>query len=180
MLGLRQKISLGFSALLVIIIVIGTQSILHLSKLGASIDVILRENYQSVIACQQMKEALERIDSGVLFVLLGHTREGNELVNSNQAAFEKSLQAELNNITLSAEGEKAARLRDLFGQYEILLKSVVDPARNPDLREQAYFRSLLPLFGQIKNQADEILQLNQQNMSDANDRARRSLSLIHI
>lgn len=174
MLGLRQKISLGFSALLVIIIVIGTQSILHLSKLGASIDVILRENYQSVIACQQMKEALERIDSGVLFVLLGHTQEGNELVNSNQAAFEKSLQAELNNITLSAEGEKAARLRDLFGQYEILLKSVVDPAQNPDLREQAYFRSLLPLFGQIKNQADEILQLNQQNMSDANDRARRS------
>ena len=102
MLGLRQKISLGFSALLVIIIVIGTQSILHLSKLGASIDVILRENYQSVIACQQMKEALERIDSGVLFVLLGHTQEGNELVNSNQAAFEKSLQVELNNITLSS------------------------------------------------------------------------------
>ena len=55
MLGLRQKISLGFSALLIIIIVIGTQSILHLSKLGASIDVILRENYRSVIACQQMK-----------------------------------------------------------------------------------------------------------------------------
>ena len=76
MLGLRQKISLGFSALLVIIIVIGTQSILHLSRLGASIDVILRENYRSVIACQQMKEALERIDSGILFVLLGHTAGG--------------------------------------------------------------------------------------------------------
>ncbi|MGZ5487605.1 MAG: sensor histidine kinase, partial [Candidatus Aminicenantales bacterium] len=69
-----------------------------------------------VIACQQMKEALERIDSGVLFVLLGHTQEGDELINSNQAAFEKSLQAELNNITLSSKGEKAARLRDLFGQ----------------------------------------------------------------
>ncbi|MGZ5453693.1 MAG: ATP-binding protein [Candidatus Aminicenantales bacterium] len=174
MLGLRQKISLGFSALLIIIIVIGTQSILHLSKLGASIDVILRENYQSVIACQQMKEALERIDSGVLFVLLGHTQEGNDLVSSNQAAFEKSLQAELSNITLPAEGEKAARLRDLFRQYESQLKGVVDPVQPGDLQTQAYFRSLLPLFGQIKNQADEILQLNQQNMSDANDRARRS------
>ncbi len=174
MLGLRQKISLGFSALLIIIIVIGTQSILYLSKLGVSIDVILRENYQSVIACQQMKEALERIDSGILFVLLGHTREGNELVRNNQAAFEKSLQVELSNITLPAEGEKAARLRDLFRQYETLLKGVVDPARAADLRNQAYFMNLLPLFGQIKNQADEILQLNQQNMSDANNRARRS------
>jgi NtrC-family two-component system sensor histidine kinase KinB len=174
MLGLRQKISLGFGALLVIIIVIGTQSLLHLSRLGASIDVILRENYRSVIACQQMKEALERIDSGTLFVLLGHAREGGELIRGNQAAFEEALQVELSNITLPAEGEKAARLRDLFRQYQARLAGVVDQDRPVDLRNQAYFAELLPLFGQIKNQADDILQLNQRNMSDANDRARRS------
>jgi NtrC-family two-component system sensor histidine kinase KinB len=174
MLGLRQKISLGFGALLVIIIVIGTQSLLHLSRLGASIDVILRENYRSVIACQQMKEALERIDSGTLFVLLGHAREGGELIRGNQAAFEEALQVELGNITLPAEGGKAARLRDLFRQYQARLAGVVDQDRPVDLRNQAYFAELLPLFGQIKNQADDILQLNQQNMSDANDRARRS------
>jgi NtrC-family two-component system sensor histidine kinase KinB len=121
-----------------------------------------------------MKEALERIDSGVLFSLLGHEREGGELVRANQAAFEKSLQGELDNITLPAEGEKAARLRDLFKQYAALLKVVTDPAQPAEFRNQAYFLHLLPLFGQIKNQADEILQLNQQNMSDANDRARRS------
>jgi signal transduction histidine kinase len=174
MLGLRQKISLGFSALLLIIVIIGSQSILHLSKLGASIDVILRENYQSVIACQQMKEALERIDSGVLFTLLGHAQQGGELVRNNRAFFEKALQVELGNITLPDEGEKARRLRELYRQYETLLKGVVDPAQPSELRGQAYFAELLPLFGQIKNQADEILQLNQRNMSDANDRARRS------
>lgn len=174
MLGLRQKISLGFSALLIIIIVIGTQSILNLSRLGISIDVILRENFRSVVACQQMKEALERIDSGILFVLLGHRQQGDELIRDNQAAFEKSLQVELNNITLPAEGEMGARLQDLFRQYEAHLKGVVDPARPADLRNQAYFADLLPLFGQIKSQADEILQLNQRNMTDANNRARRS------
>jgi len=176
MLGLRQKISLGFGALLIIIIVIGTQSILSLSRLGVSIDVILRENFRSVIACQQMKESLERIDSGILFVLLGQAGEGDELIRDNQAAFERALQAELSNITLPAEGEKAAGLRDLFRQYEILLESVVDPARSADLRKQAYFEELLPLFGRIKNQADEILDLNQKSMADANDRARRSAS----
>lgn len=174
MLGLRQKISLGFGALLVIMIVIGTQSILHLSRLGVSIDVILRENYRSVIACQQMKEALERIDSGVLFVLLGHDEEGRELVRSNRAAFESSLRVELSNITVPAEGDKAARLRDLFVQFGGLLDIVVDPARSLDLRSEDYFTRLFPLFGRIKDQADEILQLNQRNMSEANDRARRS------
>ena len=174
MFGLRQKISLGFGALLVIIVVLGTQSILHLSRLGVSIDVILRENYKSVIACQEMKEALERIDSGTLFILLGHAREGEELVRANRAAFERSLQVELSNITLKTEGDKAAALEGSFRRYEALLEGVVDPDRPADARRQAYFADLLPLFGRIKGQADEILQINQQNMSDANDRARRN------
>jgi two-component system, NtrC family, sensor histidine kinase KinB len=174
MLGLRQKISLGFSALLIIIIVIGTQSILHLSRLGASIDVILRENYRSVIACQQMKEALERIDSGLLFTLLGDGRQGEELILKNEDVFEKALEVELNTITLPGESEKAARLKDLYSRYVGELDKVKDPAESAPTRREAYFSNLFPLFGQIKNQADEILQLNQQNMSDANDSARRS------
>ncbi len=59
-------------------------------------------------------------------------------------------------------------------RYQARLAGVVDSDRPVDLRNQAYFTELLPLFGQIKNQADDILQLNQQNMSDANNRARRS------
>ncbi len=174
MLGLRHKISLGFGALLIIILFIGTQSIAHLSSLGISIDVILRENYRSVLACQQMKEALERVDSGLLFTLLGRTAEGEALVRANRAVFETSLQTELGNITLPSEGEKASRLRDLFGRYAALLPAVTDPSRPAELRTQDYFGRLLPLFGQIKDTADEILQMNQQNMSEANDRARRS------
>jgi NtrC-family two-component system sensor histidine kinase KinB len=174
MFGLRRKLSLGFGALLVIILVVGIQSIWHLTRLGKSIDVILRENYRSVIACQQMKETLERTDSGVLFLLLGYTQEGQELARKNELAFEKALQVELDNITLSGEGERAHSLQELFRQYKMALETVSD-SRAPLARRRAvYFASLLPLFEQIKKTADEILQLNQQNMSDANDRARAS------
>ena len=172
MLGLRHKISLGFSALLVIILVIGAQSIQQLSRLGVSIDVILRENYRSVLACQQMKEALERIDSGYLFVLLGHTDQGKALIHDNRASFETSLQAELNNITLPDEGPMAARLQDLYRRYSAVLDRTLAP-EPVAVMNKAYFAELLPLFSQIKSQAEAILQLNQKNMSDANDRARR-------
>jgi signal transduction histidine kinase/HAMP domain-containing protein len=174
MLGLRQKLSIGFGALLIIIIVIGVESITLLSKLGQSIDVILRENYRSVIACQEMKEALERVDSGILFTLLGFEREGREYISKNELRFEKALQIELNNITLPGEPEKAVRLRDLFTHYRTALKEVQDPAVPIALRSSGYFTKLLPLFQQIKDTADDILQINQQNMSDANDQARES------
>jgi hypothetical protein len=174
MLGLRQKLSIGFGGLLLIILIIGIQSVIHLTKLGESIDVILRENYRSVIACQQIKEALERMDSGILFELLGYTQKGNELIRKNELAFEMALGVELNNITLPGEGEKANHLKNLFGQYRTALKKIEDSRVPINVRRSAYFTDLFPLFLQIKDTAGEILRMNQQNMSDANDTARNS------
>jgi two-component system, NtrC family, sensor histidine kinase KinB len=174
MIRLRQKLSLGFGGLLLIILIIGVQSIIHLTKLGESIDVILRENYRSVIACQQMKEALERMDSGILFDLLGYSEKGNELIRKNELAFEMALEVELHNITLPGEGERASHLRGLFGQYKTTIKKIEDSRAPMTVRRSAYFTDLFPLFQQIKDTAGEILRMNQQNMSDANDLARNS------
>jgi NtrC-family two-component system sensor histidine kinase KinB len=174
MLGLRQKLSLGFGGLLLIILIIGVQSIIYLTRLGSSIDKILRENYRSVIACQEMKEALERMDSGILFISLGEIQQGTELIQKNQTVFEKALQVELDNITLPGEGEKAHKLKDLFQQYKEALHQIQGPETSMGQKRDAYFKTLFPIFLQIKETADAILQMNQKNMSDANDWARRN------
>jgi len=174
MLGLRQKLSFGFGGMLVILVIIGVQGVRHFSSLGASVDVILRENYRSVIACQQMKESLERMDSGLLFILLGETTKGEALIAANTASFRAALQVELDTITLPGEGERAAQIRDDFGRFESAIAGVVDPAGSMAARKEAYFGRAFPLFGRIKDGADEILQMNQRNMSEANDRARHS------
>jgi two-component system, NtrC family, sensor histidine kinase KinB len=173
MLGIRQKLSLGFGGLLVVILIIGFQSIVLLTQLGDSIDVILRENYRSVIACQDMKEALERMDSGMLFTLLGYAPKGLELISASETVFEKALKIELDNITVPGEGEKAHHLQELFRQYKTALKTATDPILGYEQKRDTYFSRLLPLFEQIKATADEILHMNQQNMSDANQHARQ-------
>ena len=174
MLGIRQKLSLGFVGLLAIIVVIGLHSVALLTELGGSIDVILRENYLSVIACQDMKEALERMDSGVLFTLLGYDQQGSDLISKNETAFEKALEVELRNITLPGEGEKAAHLQALFQEYRVSLGTIRNSSFSLDQRRDTYFTQLLPLFQQIKTTADEVLAMNQKNMSDANEHARQT------
>jgi len=174
MLGIRQKLSLGFAGLLLILILIGVQGIVLFTELGESIEVILRENYRSVIASQEMKEALERMDSAALFSLLGHIKEGAEEIERNDKRFERALHVELNNITLPGELEKATAVEALFREYRQTLAQVQDTGRPLERRREVYFGELLPAFQKIKDTADDILQMNQNNMSEANDRARHT------
>jgi hypothetical protein len=113
------------------------------------------------------------MDSGILFSLLGYADKGDDLLRRNDQAFEKALQVELGNVTLPGEREKATHLRELFEQYRTILKRAADPGALMAVRKNTYFTELLPLFGQIKGTADEILKMNQQNMTEANDRARQ-------
>jgi two-component system, NtrC family, sensor histidine kinase KinB len=172
-LGLRTKLSLGFVVLLAILLAVGVESITLLDQLGGSIDVILRENYKSVIAAERMKESLERMDSGALFALAGEEQQGRALAAEHRPRFEEALRVELGNITLPGEGERAERLRQLFAAYVPVLDRILDPAVPLDERRALYFGRLYPTFQRIKMTADEILQMNQQNMAEANDRARR-------
>ncbi len=170
--GLRTKLALGFGGLLALLFVVGAQSISMLERLGGSIDVILRENYKSVVAAQEMKEALERIDSGALFALAGDAERGRALVELQRPRFEKALAIELGNITIVGERERAERVRELYQSYTAALPQVLDESTPAEARSRAYFAHLLPRFQEIKRGAEEILQLNQTNMVEANDRAR--------
>src|SRR3954451_12217693 len=66
---LRSRLLLGIAPLLAIMVGLGLWAVVMFSRLGGNIDVILRENYRSVLAAQNMKEALERMDSALLFAI---------------------------------------------------------------------------------------------------------------
>ncbi len=172
MLSLRGKLVLGFGGLLALLTLVGVQSTIWISRLGGSVDVILRENYDSAVACQDMKEALDRMDSGALFALAGDPGRGQQLAAANAPRFAKALDVELRNITLPGEGPAAFRIRDLYASYPPLLAQVLDAARPLAARRAVYFGQLLPLFQQLKLAADQVQQMNQSAMVRANARAR--------
>jgi NtrC-family two-component system sensor histidine kinase KinB len=172
MIGIRQKLMLGFGGPLLVIAVVGALTIGQIDNLGRAIDVILRENYRSVVACQNMKDSLERMDSGILFTLAGNEVEGEHLIQEYTPKFRAALNVELNNITLPGEQKKAEKIRTLFEEYTRAVPLVTQISRSSETRRAAYFSTLLPLFQEIRNGTQEVLLLNQNNMSEANNAAR--------
>ena len=172
MLSLRQKLLVGFGGLLLIIIFLGVKSIIQVTDLGGAIDSILRENYRSVIACQEMKESMEKIDDGALLVILGFRKEGIDAINKNTPDFEKALSIELHNITLPGEGQKANHLRELYARHKSLIQNLEDQSLSPGTLRRMYLTDLKRLYGEIGDTADEILTMNQKNMYDESQQAR--------
>ena len=168
---MKRRILLWLCPIVIVFLAVGLYAVLLFDRLGSSIDVILRENYESVLAGQQMKESSERMDSGLSFAAAGEERRGRDLFNENVPVFQASLQKELNNITLPGEGELADKIKEAESHYQALARSFWETS---DLaaRRKMYFSALLPLFTEVKNNAQEVIRINQENMVQADHHAK--------
>ncbi len=169
---LQTKILIGLVPTLAIMVALGLWAIVMFYHLGGNIDVILRENYRSVLAAQGMKEAIERMDSGLLFAVGGQDTRGRAQFDSHRPKFEEQLRIEQRNITLPGEGELADDLDRLFRQYLASADRFFTlPAVQSEARRAVYFEELLPTFDEIRQRADEVLKINQDNMTAMDRRA---------
>src|SRR4051794_32311475 len=172
---LRIKLLIGLTPLLAIVVGLGLWAIVMFSRLGGNIDVILKENYRSVRAAEGMKEALERMDSALLFAIGGQEHQAIGQFAENRPLFERSLEAERKNVTLPGEQSMADALAGLRTRYLAQAdRFFALPPEQKEARARLYFAGLLPTFNAIKRRADAVLELNQGNMEDENDRARHA------
>jgi two-component system, NtrC family, sensor histidine kinase KinB len=170
---LNRRLLLGISPLLLIFLAVGIYAIFLFTKLGGAIDVTLRENYRSVVASQNMKEASERMDSGLLFALGGEETKGRDLFQQYIPVFEKNSDVEAKNITLPGEGDLEVKVQRLHAHYLDLSSKFFALSSSDPARRTLYFSELLPCFMDVKQTANQILEINQENMVEANGAARR-------
>lgn len=172
---LRTKLLVGLTPLLVIMVGLGSWAVATLDHLGGRIDVILRENYQSVLAAEGMKEALERMDSASQFAINGQDDRAIQQHRQNLPVFQKNLEKEQRNVTLVEQGEQilSDKLTETYSRYvkecEEFYKIPSTPA---GLRNDFYFTRLYPIFLDLKNDADRVLEINQANMISEDRKAR--------
>jgi signal transduction histidine kinase len=172
---LRNKLLLGLAPLLAIVIGLGVWAVAMLDHLGGRIDVILRENYESVLAAEGMKEALERMDSAAQFAINGQDERARKQFETFRPVFKQNLETEQRNVTVPGEQQLSDRLTVNYDKYlEQSRKFYSLPAEPSRARSEEYYAGLYQTFLEIKNDADKVLELNQANMKAEDLKARQA------
>ena len=172
-MSLRTKLILAQAPMALILIIIAGLSVWMVASLSSHSQIILKDNYRSVLASQRMKEAIERLDSAALFVAAGRRDKALPQAAQNRPIFESELKVQEGNITEPGEREMTQRLRQFWDDYQRKFDQLQTSA-NPEAAKQFYFSELEPAFERVKNAADEILAMNQDAMVRKSNEVRRT------
>src|SRR6266851_3527573 len=176
-MSLRTKLLFSYLIFVAAIVVLGGWSAWRLREMGGVSRRIISNNYDSVIAAQEMKENLERQDSAALFALLGARDKATAQLREHRARFDANFQKAANNITEVGEPEAIEAIRrdrdSYYQAFDAFLAKVnatessgrAAVARDEELSERNdYFTRLEPQFNRLRADCDHLLQLNQRAM----------------
>jgi two-component system, NtrC family, sensor histidine kinase KinB len=172
-MGIRTKLLAGYLVFVGALVVLGGWSAWRLRDMGDVSRRIIANNYDSVIAAQEMKESLERQDSAVLFALLGARDRVTRQLAEHRIRFDANFQKAANNITEPGEPEAIQSIRRDRDAYYQMFDGFLDRvngtagsrSRTEETAERTeYFAKLEPQFNKLRADCDYLLQLNQRAM----------------
>ena len=171
--SVRAKLLLAIVPLVLAIVAIGGLTVVTAVRLGDNPEAILRQNYQSVLAVQQMREALEQLDAAASLAVAGRT----DLLQPEAAyrqRFADALLLQEASVFEHAERPPTEKIREEWPWYERAFTTFVRLA--PDLQAAArfYAEQLSPRFEQLKGILDELLTVNQRAMFEKSTWARET------
>lgn len=176
-MSLRTKLLLGYLVFVAALVVLGGWSAWRLREMGGVSRRIIANNYDSVVAAQDMKESLERQDSAALFALLGARDKASSQLREYRARFDADFEKAERNITEVGERESIEAIRrdrDAYYQMFDAFMAKVNATesaqpksvpRSEELIERnEYFTQLEPQFNKLRGECEHLLQLNQRAM----------------
>jgi len=149
---LKKKILIGHGVAFALMTLVVIWAITNLVSLGKATDAILSENYRSILAAENMVDALERQDSGMLLLFLGDAERGIVQFRENEAEFWGWLARAKDNITIQGEAELVQAIEADYTTYRGLFSVLTDSRETGRAKlEPAYYQeTVYPLFAKVR------------------------------
>jgi len=169
---LRSKVLIGYGLALCLIVTVIVWSLINMTRLGKAAEAILKENYGSILAAENMIDSLERQDSAILLLMLNYPDESIKQFRESENHFLLWLGRAKDNVTIVGEGKIIDSIDKGYSEYLVNfsnLQTVVisDSAKAAEF----YHETVLPSFKSVRANCIKLREINQQTMFDASDKA---------
>lgn len=175
-MNLKKKILIGYGIAFTLMGLVATWSIVNVWSLGKTTDQILRDYYRSIQAVENMVDALGRLDSSVLLMLMGDTDKGISRYHKNNALFREWLDRSKESVAVEGELEVIHTIERNYLEYIEKLSEFYDfdsqKSASLPLTLAAYKESILPVFGAVKETCIELRTMNEKTMYSVSEKAR--------
>jgi methyl-accepting chemotaxis protein len=177
-LKIKTKVTLGILFVYLEFLIIGGLSIYYFSVMNYSTELMIKNNYQSVIYSENMVQALDEINLAVNSRYLNklyHFDKNSLEVSYNK--FEENLKKEEVNITEHGEKELAQSISQKYFKY----KSLVLIQKTDSITDKAnfYFVNIVPLLNELKGNIFSVSNLNMQSIIQKNDNLNQLVDRIY-
>ncbi len=172
--GVKTKILIGYGVVSALLALVVALAVMNLMALGKATAAILNENYRSIIAAENMVDALERQDSGVLFVFLRDEEKGIAQFRENEAVFLEWFARAKDNITIAGEAELIQAIDAGYTAYRRQFSALTDlRTETKSLHNADYQETVYPLFAKVRESCIALRNLNEETMYQASVKAGR-------
>lgn len=171
---IKKKILIGYGVAFALMSLVIAWAVSNLVSLGQASEAILSENYRSILAAENMVDALERQDSGVLLLLMGNRQIGSKQFGDNAAQFFQWFARAKDNITIRGEAELIDSIDTAYSLYRHRFSLLGDEPGTAltSAPGTTYQQSVYPLFAGVRELCIRLRHLNEETMYSASVRAR--------
>ena len=169
---LRKKVLIGYGLALCLIIAVIVWSLINMVHLGNAAEAILKENYKSILAAENMVDSLERQDSAILLLILDYPDEALKQFRENENHFLQWLGRAKDNITIPGEDKVIGQIDSGYSEYLVQFTNLRSMVQS-DTKKAAkfYHETVLPSFKSVRSQCIELREINQETMFGASSTA---------
>ena len=180
MISLRTKLAISYGGILIILLVVGGLGIRALNDYSLTLQRVFRENYQSVVYCQNMREAVQHIDRALEGGAWERTEEASSAIRDQFAKFAQNLEAQQANITVHGEADLTTKLAGQWTAFQEGVDDLLTTTASAEACRRSVRDSLLPASSAVDATARTISEINLRNMGLQDDASqRRAATLVN-
>jgi two-component system, NtrC family, sensor histidine kinase KinB len=168
----RSKVLTGYGLALCLVVAVIVWSLVNTARLGKAAEAILKENYESILAAENMIDSLERQDSAVLLLMLNYQDEATKQFRENENHFLLWLGRAKDNVTIPGEGKIVKDIDEGYSAYLVSFSGLEGAVRSdPAKAATFYHKTVLPAFQSVRDNCTRLREINQQTMFSASNMA---------